>query len=186
MTDTTDIKALSNERLQEVKSILSGFEEGYDTVDDKENYEAMRGAQLIIDELISLRDQLESERQRAAGSEEELHKALHREKAAERKFLAAQEEIAELKGDQVPVAFTDSGSLAAIKGGHEGHIWGAPVGVYRVPLFTNPQKPVVLPEILSALYRAGFNESHRAIEVYRVNDVKAAIGAAGGIVKDGE
>lgn len=46
----------------------------------------------------ALLDQLEAERQRAAGSEEELHKALHREKAAERKLLAAQEEIAELKG----------------------------------------------------------------------------------------
>lgn len=69
MTDTTDIKALSNERLLEIKNILSGFEDGYDTVDDKENYEAMRGAQLIIDELISLRDQLEAERQRAADAQ---------------------------------------------------------------------------------------------------------------------
>lgn len=38
-------------------------------------------------------DRLEAERQRAAGSEEDLHKALHREKVAERKLLAAQEEI---------------------------------------------------------------------------------------------
>lgn len=73
MTDTTDIKALSNERLLEIKSILSGFEDGYDTVDDKENYEAMRGAQLLIDELISLRGQLEAERQRA----DELQRLVH-------------------------------------------------------------------------------------------------------------
>jgi len=39
----------------------------------------------------------ELDAQRAAGSEEELHKALHREKAADRKLLAAQDEIAELK-----------------------------------------------------------------------------------------
>lgn len=65
MTDKADVAALTNERLLEIKSILSGFEDGYDTVDDKENYEAMRGAQLLIDELISLRVQLEAERQRA-------------------------------------------------------------------------------------------------------------------------
>lgn len=47
--------------------------------------------------IIALLDRLEAERQRAAGSEEELHKALHREKAAERKLLAAQEDIAQLK-----------------------------------------------------------------------------------------
>lgn len=47
--------------------------------------------------IVELHGELEAERQRAAGSEEELHKALHREKAAERKLLAAREEIAELK-----------------------------------------------------------------------------------------
>ncbi|MBU9823133.1 hypothetical protein J1782_24895 [Rahnella sp. BCC 1045] len=51
----------------------------------------------LFDENKQLREQLEAERQRAAGSEEELHKALHREKAAERKLLAAREEIAKLK-----------------------------------------------------------------------------------------
>lgn len=72
MTDKTDIAALTNERLLEIKSILSGFEDGYDTVDDRENYEAMRGAQLLIDELISLRDQLEEERQQREAAEAEL------------------------------------------------------------------------------------------------------------------
>jgi len=55
-------------------------------------------------------------------------------------------EIAALKGDQVPVAFTGSGSLAAIKGGHEGHIWGIPADAHPVPLYDRPQKPVVLPD----------------------------------------
>ena len=53
-------------------------------------------------------DQLEAERQRATGSEEELHKALHREKAAERKLLAAQGEIAALKAKMAnPVVLSD-------------------------------------------------------------------------------
>ncbi|MFD3238319.1 hypothetical protein ACE2AK_04095 [Rahnella perminowiae] len=72
MTDTTDIAALSYARLIEVRNILSGFEDGYDTVEDKENYEAMRDAQALINELISARwrlvtvtTNLEAERQRA-------------------------------------------------------------------------------------------------------------------------
>lgn len=72
MTDTTDIAALSYARLIEVRNILSGFEDGYDTVEDKENYEAMRDAQALINELISARwrlvtvtTKLEAERQRA-------------------------------------------------------------------------------------------------------------------------
>ncbi|PBI79629.1 hypothetical protein A9993_07705 [Rahnella victoriana] len=44
--------------------------------------------------------------------------------------------IRERKGEHAPIAFTGSGSLAAIKGGHEGYIWGEsseahPIKLYR-------------------------------------------------------
>jgi hypothetical protein len=81
MTDTTDIAAL--------RELLS-----------HENLESDHHVGVTVTTLrllLSKADALEAERQRAAGSEEELHKALHREKAAERKLLAAKEEIAALK-----------------------------------------------------------------------------------------
>lgn len=95
MTDTTDIKALRE-----------GLVELLDHVD------SYGGKCWLFPEdvrsIISSLDQLEAERQLAAGSEEELHKALHREKAAERKLLAAQEEIAALKAKLAnPVALPE-------------------------------------------------------------------------------
>lgn len=152
MTDTTDIKALSYARLQEIKSILSGFEDGYDTVDDKENYEAMRGAQLLIDELISLRDQLEAERQRADSNEpvrcEVAPQHVHAIIDLQETIDELRAELAALKGDQVPVEYQYQHT-------HAGKVWltvdkpdyetfkknGWPTR----ELFTAPQKPVVLP-----------------------------------------
>lgn len=92
--------------------------------------------------------------------------------------------IRELKGDQVPVAFTGSGSLAAIKGGHEGHIWGASAEAHPVPLYDRPQKPVVpcptyCPHCSYSLHPEKAQEERNA-------ERKAAIEASGGIVKDGE
>ncbi|WP_223509468.1 hypothetical protein [Rahnella sp. GSA61A] len=63
----------------------------------------------------------ELDAQRAAGSEEELHKALHREKAADRKLLAAQEEIAALKAKLAnPVVLPAGYSARAGHPFHEG------------------------------------------------------------------
>lgn len=131
----------------------------------------------------ALLDQLEAERQRAAGSEEELHKALHREKAVERKLLAAQEEIVALKGEQVPVALVDerqgSGGFCLTQFGQRLNLQ------HGTELFTAPQKPVVC-------LKSGYLHKSEAID---------AIEAAGcvvsfsderlmqdmsGIVKDGE
>lgn len=127
MKTKTDITALLEKMLTQTNN--------FDTVIIK-NFEAK---QLVV--------AFETERQRAAGSEEELHKALHREKAAERKLLAAQEEIAELKGDQVPVAWRYR--TTDLKGNlNQGWVFSdedSLLGLYQ-PLFTSPQKPVVHPD----------------------------------------
>ena len=96
-------------------------------------------------------DLLEAERQRAAGSEEELHKALHREKAAERKLLAAQGGIAALKGDQVPVAWriTPTAGRGSYVETNTEFIEKLGELAFRVePLFPAPQKPVISKEKL--------------------------------------
>ena len=121
MTDTTDIKALreamltkgkSSLKAKEVVTIFSEIDRLSDSVkhlrievsaSDAAFLEMKKQHSKQFDRCRELSGKLEAERQRSAGSEEELHKALHREKAAERKLLAAQGEIAALKGDQVPV-----------------------------------------------------------------------------------
>lgn len=186
MTDTTDIKAL----IDGVCLAAAGIHNLGRSVSDER-------AQGVIDFIRSkLESAFEAERQRAAGSEEELHKALHREKAAERKLLAAQEEIAALKVEQVPVTFhrvcqvlIDDAWVDVSYGAMENQ---KKHGVEARILFTAPQKPVVLidhikiSEVVAAVsleqnrkwngrvgYMAGWNAC-----------VDAAI--AGGIVKDGE
>ena len=168
MTDTTDIKALRE-----------GLAELLDHVD------SYGGKCWLFPEdvrsIISSLDQLEAERHRADANEpvrcEGVPQHVH-------DMIDLQETIdelrAELKGEQVPVAFTGSGSLAAIKGGHEGHIWGTPAEAHPVPLYDRPQKPVVLPE---GFYPDGDIDCELVINL---PDAIAAIEAAGGIVKDGE
>lgn len=48
-------------------------------------------------------------------------------------------ELIELKAERVPVAYTGYGSLAAIKGGHEGYIWGTSAEAHPIELYTTPQ-----------------------------------------------
>lgn len=208
MTDTTDIKAMreSAQSIMNLLENLAGYEpqdidmdavelrfedeNGFDTGCD---ISIVDTAQQSADVIRALLDRLEAGRQRAAGSEEELHKALHREKAAERKLLAAQEEIAALKAEQVPVGkfvFEPSGERwHHIKHGEHQH---TEPKLKLVKLFTAPQKPVVplghikISEVVAAVsleqnrkwngrvgYMAGWNAC-----------IDAAI--AGGIVKDGE
>jgi len=101
MTDTTDIAALREAAKKFATTFAAHRASPRDAQALSEWDEATSTLTAIVggDEnniIVALFDMLEAERQRAAGSEEELHKALHREKAAERKFLAAQEEIAAL------------------------------------------------------------------------------------------
>ena len=126
---------------------------------------------------------------------EELKKyslAANREVASMANELIA---IRELKGDQVPVAWivrpsmesdvayveTDPRSLDTLR----------KAGVRLTPLFTAPQKPVVLP----TKYNLTINSEYQpALEYYDdgtgtvfiASEVIAAIEAAGGVVKDGE
>lgn len=123
MTDTTDTAAL-REKAESIINLLdnlAGFEpqdidmdavelrfEDENGVDTGCDISIVDTAQQSADVIRALLDRLEAGRQRAAGSEEELHKALHREKAAERKLLAAQEEIAALKAKLAnPVVLKD-------------------------------------------------------------------------------
>lgn len=157
-------------------------------------------AKVFFDSILRHRDaQLEAERQRAAGSEEELHKALHREKAAERKLLAAQDSIGvlegviarkefdALKGDQVPV---DTGIFtrdeltvvckARVRDMPENYADHQIAKVALRSLFTAPQKPVVL---LPPAYEksADFTEYHQGWNACR-NYMLAEAKEAGGIV----
>lgn len=184
MTDTTDIKAL--------REAYKGVEKhAHSMRGNPREYQVMTGLcpvnviEMQAQRIVDLLDQLEAERQRA----DDAHK-YGSERDAENESLMLtvgrlRVEIAALKGDQVPVGFTSESALDDVADG-DAAMFGPDRVVGRIPLFTAPQKPVVLPEMLSALYRTGFNESYRAIEVYRVEDVKAAIEAAGGIVKGGE
>lgn len=146
MTDTIDIKALSYARLIEVRNILSGFEDGYDTVADKENYEAMRDAQALIDELISARWQLvtvttklKAERQRADAADSRLHEvSVH--------CANVEAELAALKGDQVPVGFIHHLDVAELKAGGDAEIKPHKTADWQIPVFTAPQKPVEYPD----------------------------------------
>lgn len=213
MTDTTDIKALSYARLIEVRNILSDLEDGYDTVADKENYEAMRDAQALINELISSRwslvtvtTKLEAERQRVDHNKvmqlaaEDVSASALRDWSSEGiKLHAANEEIKRLtaeisvlKGDQVPVGkfvFEPSGERwHHIKHGEHQH---TEPKLKLVKLFTAPQKPVVLPHGHKPyLVRSQTTAPRAAMTangdwLHRVQVIEA-IEAAGGIVKDGE
>ncbi|WP_439292312.1 MULTISPECIES: hypothetical protein [Rahnella] len=110
MTDTTDTAALSREIVERLMDCGAA------------DNEPVRAAYAFVYKILSAQQaRLEAERQRAAGSEEELHKALHREKAAERKLLAAQEEIVALKSKLTnPVVLPAGYSARAGHPFHEG------------------------------------------------------------------
>ncbi|MGH8810377.1 MAG: hypothetical protein ACREXO_00140 [Advenella sp.] len=185
MTDTTDIKALR----KRFGNTLPPADIAKAKFIELLNGPSAR-SWFLAPYAIALLDLLEAERQRAAGSEEELHKALHREKAAERKFLAAQEEIAELKGDQVPYAYSYNYAGCETCEGFQD--WRKELSRERPPewmietgkvtdlveLFTAQQKPVVPMALFDGYQPHIVRELQAAF--------KAAIEAAGGIVKDGE
>lgn len=68
---------------------------------------------------------------------EELEDVVANAKTSLEQYLAL--ELIELKVKRVPVAYTGSGSLAAIKCGHDGYIWGEPAEAHPIKLYTTPQ-----------------------------------------------
>lgn len=139
MTDTTDTAALREFLMEQIDHADSYGGKVWLCAED---------ARLAMSSL----DQLEAERQRSASSEEELHKSLHREKAAERKLMAAQEEIAQLKGEQVPVAYTaerwlDTRCKLSVWTDRESAALGVGDNSRLIELFTAQQKPFVLPAV---------------------------------------
>lgn len=115
--------------------------------------------------------------------------------AAQHAQLAAWlRELQALKGDQVPVAFTaarwlDTRCKLSVWTDRESAVMEIGDNSKVAELYDRPQKPVVLPETYEP--RVGGNYEIELVgvpngEVYLVSDVKAAIEAAGGIVKDGE
>lgn len=195
MTETTDTAAL-----REACEILN--DRGYITESGEICSRNLAVAvRMIIEQSVGYAEHLEAERQRAAGSEGELHKALHREKAAERKLLAAQGEIAALKGEQVPVddlqaeikalmrTYALVSSPSTMAAAHDaGYAFVKAKGFNRIlaALFTAPQKPVVLPEykFCPAEHQGSLLWSETEVWNKAIDASKAAIEAAGGIVKE--
>lgn len=175
MTGTTDIKALRE-----------GLVELLDHVD------SYGGKCWLFPEdvrsIISSLDQLEAERQRA----DDCNKSAEYSAATNKRVVAAncrlQEELAALKGDQVPFRYMAEWSsqyggmeydysevrseMDEVAAEHDGSV---------IELFTAPQKPVVwLGDI------AIRDDLHEVGALVSYDDVVAAIESAGGIVKDGE
>lgn len=128
MTDTTDIKAL-----REKFETLSQIGDFY--------YFAKY-----------LLDQLEAERQRAvklddrakcAEAERDKNIAWHSKQWKRPNELEA--ELAALEGDQVPVGFIHHLDVAELKAGGDAEIKPHKTADWQIPVFTAPQKPVVLP-----------------------------------------
>ncbi|MBU9823132.1 hypothetical protein J1782_24890 [Rahnella sp. BCC 1045] len=103
--------------------------------------------------------------------------------------------IRELKGDQVPVAWVSASDARAISQYsnknnlcYESCLWFMKRFDSDVPLFTAPQKPVVLPSKISMGFKqlAEIYDCEPAQAQFIAVGWNAAIKAAGGIVKDGE
>ena len=101
--------------------------------------------------------------------------------------------IRELKGDQVPVAWYHA-TLALTKSDEDKKsLPGKIASRYSIPLFTAPQKPVVLPQAHKVRDGVTLTGDERIVMIPCNNgnwlskfDVEHAIKMAGGIVKDGE
>jgi len=104
-------------------------------------------------------------------------------------------ELAALKGDQVPVAYTDKLSLETLQSNGMACMWKQGQGAEwreQIELFTAPQKPVVPVGFLFVVKATGaviYSIADAAIEgAQLIGQIygDAAIEAAGGSVKDGE
>lgn len=196
MTDTTDIKALRDEFTTDqwwYKELLEA------TKQIPGNLDLRRAVIGVIPNLIK---QLEADRQRA----DDCDKSAKYSAATNKSVVAAncrlREEIAALKGEQVPVVnpvlpYADSYRDMARRGADSVPIWGVITDLERniAPLFTAPQKSVVLPGISELIDACDSTPAVRDVHVWdlAISEVKrlnpslfSDKSAAGGIVKDGE
>ena len=133
--------------------------------------------------IINLTSQFEAERQRADAA----HKyGSERDSENESLMLTVgrlRVEIAELKGDQKPYGYYSAETETILEQQGHASISAEPLADSRFPLFTAPQKPVVLApnrkDMCWTAANAGFVAKCDS-------EWKAVIEAAGGIVKDGE
>lgn len=192
MTDKTDIAVLMRDmrdladRIVECQGENSDGEEIIHLYDQSDTTFKAQNILLVL-------NAFEAERQRADNANDGWLKVIAERDAAEQKSRNYEqvvhglaEEIAALKGDQVPVALVDERQ----RGGgfcltQHGRRLNLPHGT---ELFTAPQKPVVLPTAKSTWHRAGYPEDSAYERGYNAGlaDSAEAIEAAGGIVKDGE
>lgn len=125
-----------------------------------------------------LLDQLETERQRADAKDNAINFSTEIARKASEKIERLEAELAALKSDQVPVGIWRIQEVTGDEGGlSRTEFLSVADGVSipkDAPLFAAPQKPVVLPPV------------RRFVNGYSIEETKAAIKAAGGIVKDGE
>ena len=206
MTDTTAIKALREAALKAtpgpwvtvdyfwIAQEKDGHGGEFIVFDNGPDAAYVRN--LSPDRILALLDQLEAERQRA----DDAHK-YGSERDSENESLMhtvgrLRVEIAELKGEQVPVAWPDMPftfeELEQMHGATfaNGYVRGwarkCESVTMKGPLFTSPQKPVVVTRPpMDDIYHNklsvwvdGFNYASKGYD--------ANIEAAGGIVKDGE
>lgn len=185
MTDTTDIAALrdqpdhspyalvmaQNEALTKGIVVLQSQLEAERRRADRYHFVAMSA----LEAQAEISEQLGISEDECDGSPEQIHE----------KIEMLQTELAALKGNQVPFAYYSNGGYynterAALKDGAE----------EVIPLFTAPQKPVVLDD---ATVLAWGDRNYIKGDVSKLRcmiddaaSLPAAIEATGGIVKEGE
>lgn len=184
MTETTNIAALRNK-----------FGTKLPTADDAEaKFVEMLNVPVattwfLAPYAIALLDALEAERQRADELSERQSKNGVGKLQSE--VIRLRIENAALKGDQVPVGYTNERALAEVYCG-ESSRFGPLDDVGDIPLYDRPQKPVVLRQIGSIDHDGGeygeyFVELTDSASIGQaVYVIDSAIEAAGGSVKDSE
>ena len=134
MTDTTDIKALRAESAN-LMILLHKEEIGV---------EVTLTSAKFFDDVFRL---LEAERQRADNKAKENYRNKCDVDNCMETIANLEAELAAMKGDQVPVAYTDKLSLETLQGNGMACMWKQGQGAEwreQIALFTAPQKPVVL------------------------------------------
>lgn len=169
MTDTTDIGPLISAAISLTEKVMAA--RGVAEIDRAAVAASGFVAKGLLTDLVEL---LEAERQRA----DDAHKyGSERDSENESLMLTVgrlRVEIAELKGDQKPYGYYSAETETILEQQGHASISAEPLADSRFPLFTAPQKPVVLPSPY-------YGDRHCLDK----REVIAAIEAAGGIVKDG-
>lgn len=212
MTDTTDIKAMRGTALKDmfesqvvmhekcslgfvislrnkaggysnekIDDMWSGFKLAVAPEGGRTVGELALESNRLFDENKQLLDQLEAERQRAD--------YLQRINGIQETTIEVfrHKELAELKGDQVPVGiFAGTDECSEVR--HISWLSGASKLQAGDKLFTAPQKPVVLPSLTigEVMHRSGYDRQYAEGWVSANDNAIREIKAAGGIVKDGE